>query len=299
MRLHFGRWIVMPAAWSAPQRSTKTFRKRGGISPATPQGRKPAKHWRMGVVRPAPALPVHLSMVRRADIRWLVPLTLAGVLALHAISLSVCLLWPAQVRTLRVHDDPDGHDTARALELNAPGRRTVLYQLRVFTIADSRLQPGNRLPSWSSKPLASLDPDFLHPWQYDQIVGFPWPHVRFGGLSPQSKASTPSTFPASYAGRTQGVRVGVLIDKATPGQLHVDEPVGPGELLGVLPVPVLLNSLVYALLSAAILVVLLMVRRAWRRYPGRCGQCAYDLTGLGSSTRCPECGDPTTRASKA
>ena len=52
----------------------------------------------------------------------------------------------------------------------------------------------------------------------------------------------------------------------------------------------IVNTLSYALFSAALWAGF-MALRAWRRgRRGRCTRCAYDLTGLGAGAACPECG---------
>lgn len=59
---------------------------------------------------------------------------------------------------------------------------------------------------------------------------------------------------------------------------------------GVMPVGFIVNTLLYALLPAAVFIVVPITRRRLRRRAGRCTACAYNRAGLAPGVVCPERG---------
>ncbi len=55
-----------------------------------------------------------------------------------------------------------------------------------------------------------------------------------------------------------------------------------------------INTAVYAAMLGVPLLLLPMLRRAWRRKQQRCPNCGYEI-GPGGQSRCPECGEGVRR----
>lgn len=238
----------------------------------------------------------------------MLPLIIVVAAAGHAGGLWLAYKRPAPATLTRtVAGSPN------AIEINAPGRRTIMYGVNsggTLILSPAQDKP----PSWSRGPKIVAQaatpgsavgfPTDRSPI-YEQVLGFPFPELYIIGVNPGSTVSFPGqspmdTGPTFSSTASKSLRISVPMSfSGSPAKMtrQLDEPIG-GHIQGLGVVAVCMNTSIFAGSTIVLFAGVLWTVRAVRRRRGRCAGCGYDLAGLPPHAPCPECGEPILKGNR-